>query len=343
MKQDLERALLQALAQEWRRLNIQVLRESLRPPAFVLVDSTTFLGQWERRVRVIRMARSFVTTQPWGVVVEVLKHEVAHQYAHEVLHATTETAHGPAFREVCARFGFDASASGLPADVHGDDRVVRRIQKLLALAQSPEPAEAHAAMAAAQRLMLEHNLSHTPPGYTWRHLGPPHVRIPAYTQTIGAILLEFFFVEAIWVPIFDVAAAREARVLEICGTPENVELAAYVWDFLHAAGERLWDAHRRRGLAAGQTERKRYITGVMEGFYQKQKDSQRKNEAEGLVWVGDPRLDDWYDRRHPHRRARRSTSLVANDAYHAGKAQGRELVLHRPVTGAAGNRGHLLE
>ena len=42
-------------------------------------------------------------------MVEVLKHEMAHQYAHEILGARDESAHGEAFRTVCQRLGIDAS------------------------------------------------------------------------------------------------------------------------------------------------------------------------------------------------------------------------------------------
>ena len=57
--------------------------------------------------------------------------------------------------------GVDARASGVPDAAPADAvevKVVERIARLLALAESPNRHEAEAAMAAAQRLMLKHNL-----------------------------------------------------------------------------------------------------------------------------------------------------------------------------------------
>ena len=86
---------------------------------------------------------------------------MAHQYVHEVLGKVDESAHGPAFRELCARLGIDAGAAGVPAagaPSADDARVLERIARLLALAESANVHEAQAAMNAAQRLMLKHNL-----------------------------------------------------------------------------------------------------------------------------------------------------------------------------------------
>ena len=63
------------------------------------------------------------------------------------------------FRRVCAARGIDARAAGTPAPAEVEEpKVVRRIRKLLALAESPEPAEARSAAKQAYRLMLAHNL-----------------------------------------------------------------------------------------------------------------------------------------------------------------------------------------
>lgn len=333
-----ERLILAALAREWRSLNWRLFREALRPPTFALGRGGS-LGTWNRRTRSIELDRDFLATRPWGEVVEVLKHEMAHQYAHEVLGAVDESAHGPAFREVCERLGIDAASRGVPAS---EDKILRRVQKLLALAQSPERAEAEAAMAAAQRMMLEHNLGAAPSAYTWRHLGPPATRTPSHTKIIGGILTAWFFVDAIWVEVFDVHSLRHATVLEVCGSPENVEMAAYVWDFLHQAGERLWLRHKREQGIVGDRDRRRFLAGVATGFHRKQGAQRRENEAAGLVWSGDPRLKAWYRRRHPSVRKGRGAGVVADDSYRAGIAHGAELVLHKPVTGTATARGRLI-
>src|SRR5688500_15990958 len=98
-----EAALLRELAAEWYRINRTYFRDALRVPLLELGDAEGLLGAWKRQGRVLSLSRALVTEQPWAAVVEVLKHEMAHQYVDEVLRATGQTAHGPAFQEVCRR------------------------------------------------------------------------------------------------------------------------------------------------------------------------------------------------------------------------------------------------
>src|SRR5690606_18958374 len=117
-------------------------------------------GRWVAEERTIEISRKLLVDHGWGALVEVLKHEMAHQFVDEVLGLADEAAHGPAFRQVCAERGFDARASGVPNAAQSDaqSRVLERVAKLLALAESPNEHEAQAAMNAAQRLMLKYNL-----------------------------------------------------------------------------------------------------------------------------------------------------------------------------------------
>src|SRR6516225_3292601 len=97
----LERALLRELVAEWQRINAAHFRSALALPSLVLSSSTSHLGRWLGDVRVIELSRPMVLAESWAVVVEVLRHEMAHQYVHEVLGETSEAPHGPAFRGVC--------------------------------------------------------------------------------------------------------------------------------------------------------------------------------------------------------------------------------------------------
>src|SRR5271170_4730520 len=97
----LERALLRELVAEWQRINAAHFRDSLALPSIVLSSSTSHLGRWLGDTRVLELSRAMILAQPWAVVIEVLRHEMAHQYVHEVLGETSETPHGPAFRSVC--------------------------------------------------------------------------------------------------------------------------------------------------------------------------------------------------------------------------------------------------
>src|SRR6185312_6719677 len=176
----LEAALLRQLLGTWRTLNDSYFKGRLQAPTLALVDGAHKLGQWLAGERRIELQRAFVVDGAWGAVVEVLKHEMAHQFVSEALGDPDPTPHGPAFRAVCERHGIDASAAGVPdaAATPEADRIVSRVAKLLALAESPNVHEAELAMAEAQRLLLKHNLDATTrSAYSFRHLGTPAGRV----------------------------------------------------------------------------------------------------------------------------------------------------------------------
>ena len=64
-------------------------------PVFAFTDGSHRLGSWNRLHRTISLSRRMVFEQPWSVVREVLKHEMAHQYVDEVLRIHDETRAWP--------------------------------------------------------------------------------------------------------------------------------------------------------------------------------------------------------------------------------------------------------
>jgi hypothetical protein len=325
-------------------------------PTLELVRTQATLGRWVPETRTLEISLPLVIERPWGVVVEVLKHEMAHQYVHEVLKEVGETPHGPAFRDACARLGVDARASGVPSvpaaapgeGAAEDDRIVTRISRLLALAESPNRHEAEAAMAAAQRLMLRHNLdaASTPRpererAYGFVHLGQPTGRVGEHERLVAMILGKHFFVEAIWVPVYRPRDGKRGSVLEICGTPSNLAIAEYAHGFLHGTAERLWGEHKRaNGL--GDRERRTYLAGVMTGFADKLARQEASHRAAGLVWVKDGDLGGYLRRRHPYVRHVRHAGQRRTDAWAHGREAGRQIVLYRPMQTGAESRGRLL-
>lgn len=346
---ELETALVRALLSAWRGINYQFFRRSLRPPLLALHDSESRLGLWNPNDRTLTLSRTFVMSCPWTEVIEVLKHEVAHQFVHEVMGITDETSHGPNFQRVCAQHGIDGTASGRPNIRQGEVEalpVFRRISKLLALAESPNLHEAEVAMKQAQRLMLKHNIdaqtAQAHEGYGYRHVGTAKGRRSAAEKTMAGLLERFFFVSPIWVPYYRVEEQTDAWILELSGTPSNLEVAAWVHDFLLGTAERLWKEHKRAKKIKSDSDRREFILGVVMGFEAKLALGAAENQQEGLVWKGDPRLTEYLHRRHPRRTTTYSSSYQAGEAWHSGHSAGKEIVLSRPVAGSSTNRGNLL-
>jgi hypothetical protein len=135
---------------------------------------------------------------------------------------------------------------------------------------------------------------------------------------------------------------KRGSVLEICGTPANLEMAAYVHAFLHHTAEQLWNEHKRTQGVKGNKDRRTYQAGVMLGFLEKLNAERKVSVEQGLVWVRDADLDGYYRTRHPHVQHLRHTGNQRTAAHAHGREAGRKIVLHRPMQGATGNRGMLL-
>ena len=349
LKARLETLLVRELACEYAHINRAYFKGALTQPQIALVPSRAHLGRWLRETRVLELSRPFVLEQPWGAVIEVLKHEIAHQYVHEVLGEAEESPHGPAFRATCARLGIDAAASGVPQapGIQVEQaRLVDKIARLLALAESPNQNEAEAAAAQAQRLMLKHNLDvrrdARSRGYAFRHLGEPTGRVSEAERILAMILGSHFFVEVIWVPVYRPHEGKRGSVLEVCGTSANLEIAAYVHDFLSHTARRLWVEHKRARGIRGDRDRRTYLAGVMAGFAEKLGRQAKAHREEGLVWVKDADLGAYLRARHPHIRHVRHTGAQRNEAFIHGRRAGHGIVIHRGVSAGAESRGNLL-
>ncbi|HKY35785.1 MAG TPA: DUF2786 domain-containing protein [Polyangiaceae bacterium] len=334
---ELERAALCAIRKTYQHLNGSLFRFELRAPALELTDSAERLGRWVPAPRTLELSRVLLLKHGWGVLQEVLKHEMAHQYVDEILRVRDETAHGPVFRRICEERGIDARAAGLPRAITQAEHspVLDRIAKLLALAESPNEHEAQSAMSAAQRLMLKHNIeaavSGTLSSYCFRHLGKATGRISEHERRLALILDDFFFVQVIWVPVWRALEGRRGSVLEVCGTQDNVELAAYVYDFLMYTADALYRADRKQRRDRTHQARRKFLAGVMAGFHGRLDRERKGSVSEGLVWVGDAELGAYFRRRHPHVRWARHAVSTGGEAYARGQTAGRNIVLHRGV------------
>jgi predicted SprT family Zn-dependent metalloprotease len=344
---ELETLAVREIAAEWATLNWSHFGDRLTPPQIALSDAAQHLGRFFPETRTLELSRALVLEKPWGTVLEVLKHEVAHQYVHEALGVHDEPPHGPTFRKLCAQLGIDAAATSLPEQAHvcGEQhaRILQRVARLLALAESPNQHEAEAAAAQAQRLMLKHNLEQTRSAaechYGFRHVGRPTGRLTAADRLLAMILGKRFFVHVIWITVYRPLEGKRGRVLELCGTPENLEIAAYAHQFLEQTAARLWREHKRSAGLDSDADRRSYLAGVMSGFAAKLGGQERAQRAEGLVWISDPSLDGYFRRRFPRTRSMRSAHAASSDAFRQGQRAGQGIVLHRGLNEVPARRG----
>jgi hypothetical protein len=362
---ELERSILHGLLLEWESVLAFVphrLRPGMIPPTFSLKNSEKSLAHWNPEKRDISFSRNFVLNHPWDAVKEVLVHEMAHQYASEILRAVNEPPHGPSFHKACLILKANPEASGTyPAlherlatnDLTDRDRLILKVKKLLALGKSLNAHEAQAAAAKAHSLIVKYNLdmieNDDERNFVSVFAGLPSLRHNREDYRLAHLLTEHYFVYGIWVPAFVKEKGKMGRVFEITGTPENVKIAAYVHGFLTRHMESSWVAFNK-GRKLGRMRQSDYSLGLILGFHDRlsrEKDaappSARSATGSRALVIRDPKLDDYvsfrYPRVHHVRGKARSHDASLIDA---GKDEGRKLVLNKAMeTGHSGGVSRL--
>ena len=328
------------LSQAWQHLNHSVFGGALlAAPTFMVVDMAHHAADWNPSRCLIRFSRSFVDSHCWLAVVEVLKHEMAHQYVTDVLGADDETAHGPAFQMVCDRYAIDGRARGTPGPDR-DDHILDKVRKLFRLGDSPNEHEAKAALTKANRLLDEHGLSLVEiessgvEEYGAAFLGDVVVakKPEEHRFVVSHIISRFFRVRTIWIPTLD-RSGRAGLQLEASGRVSDLAVAEHVHDFLHAEAGRLWT----RAMAAGKRNQLDFFEGVMRGFLVSlaaEEEAHAAGRTPGLVRVrAQTLLDDYFERRHPKTRSVKGSQRRRGAMFGDGVFAGRNISLNEPLKG----------
>ncbi|MEI8079854.1 MAG: DUF2786 domain-containing protein [bacterium] len=354
----LERRLLLGLDREWDLATAwlpQPIKTRLRPPLFAIHDLGACWGRWTGgHWREMAFSRDLVLNHSWDAVVEVLRHELAHQLADEMEGAGDEPPHGPAFLRMCtltganprASIGFSPLDTRLFTDAEppAADHLLLRVRKLLALAGSPNSHEAELAMRKAHELMARYNLDllgrDAPREYLSVFLGQSALRHPRAAHLLANLLQEYYFVRTIWASSYILEKERMGRVLEISGTLANVRVAHYVHDFVSRCMAAEWERYRPAGHPRSREDHAAFAVGLLTGFAEKLC-AQRAvglstTPAKALLKLKDARLDAYFARRYPAVNKGR-TNGWAPDAtvFEHGRSRGRALVIHRGVTAAS--------
>lgn len=359
-----DRQILRGLLAEWENawwLLPESLRRSIKRPLFAIRDMPARLGCWRREKREITLSRDMVSGHPWDDVKEVLLHEMAHQVAHEGLQATSEPDHGDGFRQACRLLRANPAASGTYRPLHvrlqqGEklidrDRIVVRIHKLMALAESRNPNEAQAAMRKAHELISRHNVDLIARGadqdYQSIFLGVPRLRHFREAYHLAHLLQDYYFVQGMWIQAWVLEKGRMGRVLEISGTRKNVWIA----DYIHAAVCRHIDdawADYRRNKGLNRYRKTDFAVGIIEGFkttlQQASAAGSRGVDTHLPARIEDQALSRYLAHRYPHVRSFSRRGLGHDTRVMAdGTESGRRLIIARGITRRDGFKNKFLD
>ena len=351
IQENLERQILHGLACEWQNA-LWVLPESeqrrMQAPLFSLRDLKSRLGYWSAQRNEIVISREFALNYPWDDVRDVLCHEMAHQYTDQVMRSSESRPHGSDFMKACHRLRANPKASGRYSPLHDRlvhtslsdrDRILIRVKKLMSLAGSGNRHEAEAAMTKAHELMRKYNLrllKHTGQrDFISRFIGAPALRHYREEYHLANLLQTYYFVQGLWVSAYVLKKNKMGRVFEISGTPENVKIAAYVYDFVTATIDRHWRQYNRT-RQFNRYRKTDYAVGLVEGFCSKLSNLQKKPSldanATDLISLQDPLLNSYMSYRYPRTKTfQRSTTSQDVRIHKDGYDVGKDLVINKGI------------
>lgn len=327
----------------------------LKKPIIVVEQTQKNWGFWDKNRRTILLSEDLIKKYSWEIVLHVLKHEMAHQIVSDIF--LKEDGHGHFFKQACQMLGLDeeyckASISMDEQFVHWknkkvdneEESLLKKIQKLLNLAQSSNEHEAALAMEKVQDLYEKYNIQKIKSGITQEYytlcINFKKKRIPLTHSVASCILQQHFFVRIILSSLYDSLEDTSHKTIEIMGTRQNVLMAEYVFYFLIERIELLWreySAQKKLGLKYKLS----FQQGILDGF-QKKLDSAkeiRKKEnyntdpqLNSLIKLNDVKLQEYIQFKYPKITKRSSSSNgVYTEHFQEGVKEGRKINLNKPI------------
>lgn len=363
----LRRAWIEQLYREHERICWQY-GARLPVPIIEINDSSSKWGSWHPSGKTIKISARLILLHAWDVVINILKHEMAHQAVSELFRS--HDAHGKTFEEACDLLGvpqeFREASGDLPRIIldiceravgSPHRNLLMKIEKLLALAQSCNEHEALLAMEKANFLIAKYNIRRIEQGgqdrYESHIINHKSKRIENYQRKICSILSNHFFVKIILSDLFDAEQCCTHKTIELLGTSENVLIANYVYSFLLAQMNSLWQQFQLSHQTTGRQKRS-YCLGVLDGFArklagqnQKAFDTTMHHAAPAplsvLVCNKDQGLSRFMEQRHPRLSQKKfAAAKVYRQEYEAGCSDGRNLTLNKGLTSDDGFQGRML-
>ena len=281
----------------------------------------------------------------YGAKGEVLRNILRHELAHLITFlrwGTGISAHGKEFRDVCRSYGWTETVWEATLNLklaneqileEGDEKkIIDKVKKLLALAQSDNVHEAEMATLKANQLLIHHNLSaleEDEGGFDELYVRKVF-QIKRATSKYQAIqeILQFFYVY----PIFSYGKGQVA--LEVTGTKENVLIAEYVAHYLDEELERLYVKSGLRGIH----QKKSFMQGVAEGYQLKHKkhQDQLKPQHQKALMIIENQLQQGIQKIYGQLSYRSHMAQYDPRAKSLGQLSGQQLTIHKGISNNSG-------
>ena len=341
----------------------------LTPPVIEVATSKGSLGQWRRESRTISINKHYIEKSPWENVIEVLKHEMAHQICSELL-CSDESSHGNDFKNACeilmikqsfrkATLTTESFLENSDIAVKENNPKLQKIFKLLDLSRSTNVFEAEVAFSKAQHMMHKYNFTNDDlkrdDFVKHEIINLKKKQVKRYQAIIAGILSNYFYVEVIRAETYDQHYDSVFKTFEIIGREGNVDIALHCYYYLNDRLGKLWGdydiSHKK-----GNTLRLKnsYFLGVLDVVERKlfldnkgkgdDSESQGRNNCSSseVLVLNDVVVQRYIKKRYPNLRKRKNRVLNIDALmYNAGAKAGKKISLHKAIMKGDGKMKYL--
>ncbi len=295
------------------------------PLRFVVFDHPSKLGYFNPHFYEIGIHKCFLFNHEASLK-NVLRHELAH-YLTFIEYGLEIQPHGKEFRFICKKYGWETLISHAFAPKQQSEKIqktmslLKKIEKLFALGNSPHPKEAQAALLKAKKLLLKYNLN-----ISFKENEEEEISIYRFMQvkksspklrTIAQILRHFLVH-----PIFN--RGYRYTYLEIFGEKVNVKVAIHIGNFLDLELERLWKMSKSPSLR-GLRAKNSFFSGIAEGY--REKISQKEIENEPALIAIQNNLDKKVKEIYTRFSFKKTMLLIEKQGLSEGKRVGKSLMI----------------
>ncbi|MBS0621781.1 MAG: DUF2786 domain-containing protein [Verrucomicrobia bacterium] len=272
----------------------------------------------------------------------VIRHELAH-YITFIHYGGALPPHSSQFRAFCQKMGWGEEVyrastcleEGAEASHLQDSTLLRKVQKLMALASSANKNEAEQAMIKSQQLLLKHNVDARYVGGDGEEkvLLKRILKQKKVSSKVRAIakILNTFFVTTVY------NRGGDFTYLEILGSAVNVEIAEYVAGVLESELDHLWQQAQKQARLKGTIAKNSFFLGLAKGYCDKIEALKREynSEVQSALMVIEKQLTDAQAMAYPHLRFTRSSGGYCQESSALGEQMGKHLNIHPAVCRAS--------
>jgi hypothetical protein len=231
-----------------------------------------------------------------------------------------------------------------------NNEIIKKVQKLLSLAQSDNENEAKMASAKAQEILLKYNLDLQQVVDAAVEYGEEGVgnssKLTMEAKEILPLIMDAFRVRCIVLEEWERSMKgrlRRMRKPTFVGEKTNLQIAVYTYQFLMRSYKDQFRTHQKATKCSSKM-RYSFYRGLSSGLRYQFKIVKDKVETErGLVLKRDPKLDEFFANLFPKtKQIRTDVKDIDPSTYQHGKEAGQKLRIHRGIENSATNSGRTL-